>query len=96
MLVTLKSRQAQDGQTGSTAECQLVATLKGGYAHTVQLPLTLSDKTCTFKQPSTGIFDLEGGLLALFIIGLVLLLAGIFYLVLRLFMNWCKRVERKH
>lgn len=30
VLVTLKSRQAQDGQTGSTAECHLVATLKGG------------------------------------------------------------------
>lgn len=95
VLITLKSRQAEDGQTGSVAECQLVATLKGGYAHTVQLPLTLSDKTCTFKQPVTGIFDLEGGLLALFIIGLVFLLAGIFYVVLRLFMIWCKRTEKQ-
>jgi hypothetical protein len=93
VLVTLKSKQAQDGKTGSVAECQLVATLKGGYAHTVQLPLTLSDKTCSFKQPTTGIFDLENGLLALFIIALALLLAGIFYLVLRFFMVMCKRIE---
>lgn len=96
VLVTLKSKQAQDGTTGSIAECQLVATLKGGYAHTVQLPLTLSDKTCTFKQPTTGIFDLEGGLLALFIIALVLLLASIFYLIVRFFMSMCKRIERKN
>lgn len=94
VLVTLKSKQAQDGQTGSIAECQLVATLKGGYAHTVQLPLTLSDKTCTFKQPTTGIFDLENGLLALFILSLVLLLTGIFYLVLRFCMVMCKRLEK--
>ena len=96
VLVTLKSKQAQDGQTGSVAECQLVATLKGGYAHTVQLPLTLSDKTCSFKQPITGIFDLQGGLLALFIIGLVFLLAGIFYLIVRFFMGLCRKIERRN
>jgi hypothetical protein len=96
VLVTLKSKQAQDGKTGSVAECQLVATLKGGYAHTVQLPLTLSDKTCSFKQPTTGIFDLENGLLALFIIALALLLAGIFYLIVRFFMGLCRKIERRN
>ena len=59
VLITLKSRQAEDGQTGSVAECQLVATLKGGFAHTVQLPLTLSDKTCTFKQVSLVVVQLD-------------------------------------